>query len=120
MAESLPSRPSSASGSPEALQTVDVGAVPTPELAPVMLHQAVDVALGSDARVGGQSVGAHDGPQPDLAANQREEGLSCEIRDDLGPDLPSARCSSTHFEVFQQQIAQPNTLGVITCFLDYP
>ena len=74
---------------PEALQTVDVGAGPTPELAPVVLHQAVDVALGSDARVGGQSVGAHDGPQPDLAANQREESLSCEIPDDLGPDLPT-------------------------------
>lgn len=75
---------------PEALQTVDVGAVPTTELAPGMLHQAVDVALGSDARVGGRGVGAHDGPQPDLAAKQGEEGLSCEIRDDLGPDLLTA------------------------------
>jgi hypothetical protein len=41
---------------PEALQTVDVGAVPATEFAPVVLHQAVDVALGSDARVGGRLV----------------------------------------------------------------
>src|SRR5215470_2211091 len=75
---------------PEALQAVDVGALPTAEFALVMLHQAVDVALGSDARVGGQGVGAHDGPSPDLAPNERVEGSSCEIRDDLGPDLPPA------------------------------
>src|SRR5262249_19974281 len=75
---------------PEALQAVDMGALPTTEFALVMLHQAVDVALGSDARVGGQGVGAHDGPSPDLAPNERVEGSSCEIRDDLGPDLPTA------------------------------
>src|SRR5215469_11198919 len=55
-----------------------------------MLHQAVNVALGSDARVGGQGVGAHDGSSPDVASNERVEGSSCEIRDNLGPDLPPA------------------------------
>src|SRR5215469_546439 len=55
-----------------------------------MLHQAVNVALGSDARVGGQGVGAHDGSSPDVASNERVEGSSCEIRDNLGPDLPTA------------------------------
>ncbi len=73
---------------PEALQAVDAGAVSTPEFALVMLHQAVNVALGSDARVGGQGVGAHDGSSPDVASDKRVEGSSYEIRDDLGPDLP--------------------------------